>query len=114
GSYMTSPVLLGEHLYWVNDKGIAFCVKTSDGEQVYRQRLNDAGEVYSSVVAANGSLIAVSRENGAFVYPAKPQFETPVRNLVDPDAGTCNATPAFSNGLMFMRTNRYLYCIGRK
>lgn len=114
GSYVPSPVLLDDHLYWVSDKAIAFCVKTADGDQVYRERIGDAGELYSSVVAANGSLFAVSRENGTFVYPAKPQFESAVRNVVDADAGTCNATPAFSNGLMFLRTSRYLYGIGRK
>lgn len=114
GSYVTSPVLVDDHLYWVNDKAIAFCVKTADGEQVYRQRLADAGEFYASVVSANGSIFSVSRENGTFVFPAKPQFESAVRNVVDADAGTCNATPAFSNGKMFLRTNRYLYCIGHR
>ncbi|MEI8016760.1 MAG: PQQ-binding-like beta-propeller repeat protein [Schlesneria sp.] len=114
GSYVTSPVLFGEHLYWVSDRGIAFCVKTADGEQVYRERLADAGQLYSSVVVANGRLFAASRENGTYVYAAKPQFESVARNAVDEDAGTCNATPAFSNGQMFLRTNRYLYCIARK
>ena len=114
GSYVTSPVLFGEHLYWVSDRGIAYCVKTADGEQVYRERLADAGQLYSSVVVANGRLFAASRENGTYVYAAKPQFESVARNSVDEDAGTCNATPAFSNGQMFLRTNRYLYCIARK
>ena len=114
GSYVTSPVLVGEHLYWVSDRGIAFCVKTADGEQVYRERLAEAGQLYSSVVVANGRLFAASRENGTYVYAAKPQFESVARNAVDEDAGTCNATPAFSNGQMFLRTNRYLYCIARK
>lgn len=114
GSYMTSPVLVDDHLYWVNDKAVAFCVKAADGDQVYRQRLGEAGELYSSVVVASGNVFAVSRENGTFVYPAKPQFEPPARNVVDADAGTCNATPAFSNGVMFLRSNRYLYCVGRK
>ena len=114
GSYVTSPVLLGDHLYWVSDRGIAYCAKTSDGEQVYQQRLSDAGQLYSSVVVANGRLFAVSRENGTYVYPAKPEFESVARNSLDADAGTCNATPAFSDGQMFLRSDRYLYCIGRK
>jgi outer membrane protein assembly factor BamB len=114
GSYVTSPVLLGDYLYWVSDRGIAFCVKTADGEQVYQERLQDSQQLYSSVVVANGHLYAVSRENGTFVYPAKPKFESVARNLVDDDAGTCNATPAFSNGQMFLRTNKYLYCIAGK
>lgn len=114
GSYVTSPVLFGDHLYWVSDRGIAYCIKTENGEQVYRERLADAGQLYSSVVVANNSLYAVSRENGTYVYPAKPAYGSVARNLVDEDAGTCNATPAFSNGQMFLRTNRYLYCIGKK
>jgi outer membrane protein assembly factor BamB len=114
GSYVTSPILVGEHLYWVSDRGIAYCVKTADGEQVYQQRLADARQLYSSIAMASGNLFAVSRENGTFVFAAKPEFELVARNVVDEDAGTCNATPAFSIGHMFLRSNRYLYCIGRK
>lgn len=114
GSYVTSPVLLGDFLYWVSDKGIAYCARTADGEQVYQQRLSDAGQLYSSVVIANGRLFAVSREKGTYVYAAKPEFESVARNSLDDDAGTCNATPAFSDGQMFLRSDRYLYCIGRK
>jgi hypothetical protein len=105
---------VGDHLYWVSDRGIAYCVRTADGEQVYKERLADAGQLYASVVFANGQLYAASRENGTYVYAAKPQFESVAKNSVDEDAGTCNATPAFSEGRMFLRTDRYLYCIGRK
>ena len=114
GSYVTSPLLVEDHLYWVSDRGIAYCVRTADGEQVYKERLADAGQLYASVVFANGRLYAASRENGTYVYAAKPQFESVAKNTVDEDAGTCNATPAFSEGRMFLRTDRYLYCIGRK
>jgi outer membrane protein assembly factor BamB len=114
GSYVTSPVLFDDYLYWVTDKAIACCVKIENGEQVYRERLADARQLYSSVVIANGSLFAVSRDDGTYVFPAKPQFGSVTRNVVDDDAGTCNATPAFSNGRMYLRTNRYLYCIAKK
>ena len=114
GSYVTSPLLVEDHLYWVSDRGIAYCVRIADGEQVYKERLADAGQLYASVVFANGQLYAASRENGTYVYAAKPRFESVAKNAVDEDAGTCNATPAFSEGRMFLRTDRYLYCIGRK
>ena len=39
GSYVTSPVISGEHLYWVNNQNQAICLKLADGETVYQERL---------------------------------------------------------------------------
>lgn len=114
GSYVTSPVLVGDYLYWVSDRGIAQCVKRQTGEQVYNQRIPDAGQVYASVVAAGDKLYAVSREKGTFVLAARPEFEVLAHNLLDDDAGICNAGPAVSNGRLLLRSNKYLYCIGAK
>jgi hypothetical protein len=68
---------------------------------------------YSSPIIVNGQVIAVSRKQGAFVYPAKPEFTAPVVNLIEGDNTDFNATPAVSDGSLFLRSNQALYCIGR-
>jgi hypothetical protein len=38
-SYVPSPVQHNGHLYWVNDRGVAYCVNAKKGELVYQKRL---------------------------------------------------------------------------
>ncbi|MBM81428.1 MAG: serine/threonine protein kinase [Planctomycetaceae bacterium] len=117
-SYVPSPVLVDGHLYWVNDRGIAYCVNAKTGDTVYRERLEIPGgggfnsrPFYSSVVAADGKLYAVSRRNGTFVLSAKPEFKQIAHNVIDDDHTDFNATPAISHGQIFIRSNKVLYCI---
>jgi outer membrane protein assembly factor BamB len=113
-SYITSPVLAGDYLYWVNDQGIAQCISSKTGEQAYQQRLPGAGQLYASITAAGDKLYAVTRDKGTFVLAAKPEFEQLAQNQLDDDAGICNAAPAVSHGRILLRSNKYLYCIGAK
>jgi outer membrane protein assembly factor BamB len=112
GTYVPSPVLVGDYLYWVNDDGIAYCISREDGKTVYNKRLQGTGKIYASLVAAGGKLYSVTRENGTFVLAANPEFEQLAVNKLDSDAGTCNAGPAVSNGRLLLRSNKYLYSIG--
>ncbi len=114
GTYVPSPVLVGAHLYWVNDDGIAYCISRETGKTVYSKRLQGAGQVYASLVAAGDKLYAVARNGKTFVLSASPEFKELAVNSLDSDAGTCNAGPAVSNGRLLLRSNKYLYCIGEK
>ena len=114
GSYVPSPLIIGDHLYWADDRGIVYCIKATNGEQVYRERLPEAGGLYASLAAADGKLYAVTRRNGTFVLPAEPQFKVLARNRLDSDGTDFNASPAFGNGVLLLRSNRYLYCIRTK
>ena len=115
-SYITSPVLVGDYLYCVNDDGFADCINSKTGEQVYHQRMPGAGRqyAYASVMAAGDKLYAVTRDKGTFVLAAKPEFEQLAQNQLDDDAGICNAGPAVSHGRLLLRSDKYLYCIGAK
>ena len=111
GSNVTSPAIFGEHLYWVSDQGVAFCLKADSGEQVYQQRLR--GGVYSSVAIADGKIYVVSQKNGTYVLALGPKFEQLANNRLA-DESTFNASPAISQGQLFLRSDKRLYCIGKK
>jgi outer membrane protein assembly factor BamB len=113
GSYTTSPVVVGDHLYWVNDQGILICLKTDSGNEAFRQRLEGNPAVYASLVAADGKLYAVTRRNGTFVLDAKPEFRQIALNTIPSDQSDFNGSPAISNGRIFLRSNTALYCIGK-
>ncbi len=114
GSYVPSPVMLDGHVYWVDDRGVAYCLEADTGEQVYRERLPEAGGVYASAVAADGKLYVVTRRKGTFVLAAGPQFEVLAHNRLESDATDFNASPAVSPGHLLLRSNRFVYCIGAK
>lgn len=117
-SYVATPVLAGENLYWVNDAGQAYCVSAKTGALVYRERVPglDAGgrPVYASPVVANGKIYVPTRWSGVLVIAAKPEFKILSQNKFAGDESDFNATPAISNGQLFLRSNRYLYSVASK
>lgn len=111
GSYVPSPVAVGEHLFWTDDRGVAYCVDAKTGDEVYRERLPGAGGVYASVVAADGKLYVVTRANGTFVLPAGPEFKVLAHNVLESDPGDFNAGPAVAPRRLLLRSNQALYCL---
>jgi outer membrane protein assembly factor BamB len=116
-SYVPSPVIHKGKLYWASDQGIAFCANAETGETIYRERLSRTSSsrggkrFYASVVLAGDKLICVSRRGGTYVLAAKTEFEQLAHNEFASDESDFNASPAISNGQLFLRSNRYLYCI---
>src|SRR5262245_14012099 len=112
GATVPSPVLADGHLYWVNNRGMALCLKADTGEVVYQERLPGAGLAYASPLAAGGKLYAVTRQGGTYVLAAKPKFELLARNQFGDDKSTWNASPAVDRGQLLLRSDQYLYCLG--
>lgn len=117
-SYVSTPILKDNHLYWIDEKGIAFCVKAESGERVYRKRV--AGirggrgiKFFASMLSVGDHMIAVSRNSGTFVLKTTPTYELVSQNKIESDDSEFNGTPALSGNLLFMRSNKFLYCIGK-
>jgi outer membrane protein assembly factor BamB len=109
GAYVPSPLLAGEHLYWVDDSGMAHCALARTGELVYRERLE--GDFRASLIRAGNALYAVSREDGTYVLPARPAFELLAHNRLEADESSFDATPAVAGGQLFLRSGTTLHCI---
>ena len=62
---------------------------------------------------AGGNLYFVSQHNGTYVVAASPKFELVAHNVFADDDSRANASPAVSDGQIFLRTDRNLYCIGK-
>jgi outer membrane protein assembly factor BamB len=130
GSYVTSPVTVGDHLFWVKEDGSARCLKLKDGELVFDKplaggppgsggvggggrRRGGESEYYASVVAGDGKLFATSRKKGVLVISADAKMEVLTTNKMD-DTSLFNATPAIQDGQIYLRSDKFLYCIGKK
>jgi outer membrane protein assembly factor BamB len=114
GSNVSSPILHEGHLYYVNDAtGVAFCTKAATGEVVYQERLGSNANFYSSAVLADGKIFYTSRTGRTHVVAASPKFQELAQNDVG-ERTIFNSSPAIAGGRIYLRTDRYLYCIGAK
>ncbi|MDA1054869.1 MAG: PQQ-binding-like beta-propeller repeat protein [Planctomycetota bacterium] len=110
GANVASPVILDGHMYWVSDRNqIAYCVRLSDGDVLYSERFR--GQPYASATAGDGKIYIVTRNGGTYVLAATPEFTQLAHNKFD-DNSTFNASPVISNGQIFLRSDRFLYCVG--
>jgi outer membrane protein assembly factor BamB len=115
GTRIPSPVYHDGHLYWSReDGGAVFCAEASTGKTVYRARLANCGRIFASPVVADGRIYYVSREDGTFVLAARPEFKLLARNRLEGDDTPFNGSPAVSGGCLFLRSDKFLYSIGKR
>jgi outer membrane protein assembly factor BamB len=69
------------------------------------------GQDYSSPVLGDGKIYFLSRSGNAFVYAAGPEFKLLAQNHFDSGSGDFSSTPAISDGQLFIRSSKYLYCV---
>ncbi len=72
------------------------------------------GQDYSSPVIADGKIYYVTRSGDCFVLKSGSEFAELARNRFDSDDGDFSATPAVSNGELFIRSTKRLYCVSTK
>ncbi len=113
-AYVPSPVVHDGHLYLVGHEGNAFCLDAKTGEQKGRRRVGGGAKVYASPVLADGRLYAVTRRAGTFVFEAAPGMKQIAVNKFAGDESDFNGSPAVNKGEMFLRSDRFLYCVGEK
>jgi len=106
-----SGVIYDGHIYIVNDPGVAECYELKTGKLIWEERLVGQGpdnSSWSSMVLADGRLYAINHSGDTFVLKASPKFEVLAANSVgEPD----NASLAVSEGDLFIRTHKALWCI---
>ena len=106
--YVPSMLVSGEHLFYVNDDGIAGCYVARTGESVWTERLG--GKVTASPVLIDGKVYAANESGTVFVFPATTSFRLLAKNQI---GEAVIATPAVSDGRLYIRGKEHLFCIGR-
>jgi outer membrane protein assembly factor BamB len=111
-SGVSSPVYYQGRLYWAGS--IVACLDAASGNEVYRGRLSGNPRFYASALAADGKIYCVSRFTGTYVVSSEPPFKELAHNTFADDNSRTNASPIVSAGCLLLRTDRYLYCLGKK
>ena len=107
-----SGVIAGEHIYILNDPGIAECIELKTGKVVWEKRLRgpaNPSDAWSSMVLAEGRIYVVNKGGDTFVLKASPTFELLATNSLFENT---LASVAPSDGQIFIRTYKNLWCVG--
>jgi outer membrane protein assembly factor BamB len=108
-AYVPSPILYGDYLYLMTDRGILTCLDAKTGEVKYEGgRVPIPATFTASPVAFDGKILLTSEDGDTFVLKAGPVHEVVRTNsLGEP----IYASPAIAAGKIFIRGEKHLYCI---
>jgi outer membrane protein assembly factor BamB len=112
GSYMPTPLIYKGILYVLANNGLFDAYNLRTGEEIYRQRLPQIGSGYSaSPVAADGKIYLSSEDGEILVIAAGEKFTHVATNSM---GELLMATPALSDGVLYVRSANSLFAVGIK
>ena len=105
-----SGIVVGDHIYILNEPGIASCIEVATGKRLWNKRMSRA-KSWSSMAYLDGKLFITNMDGTTFVIRPDPEklhviAENPIPELT-------RASLAFAKGQVFIRTYEHLYCVGK-
>lgn len=118
-----TPVVAEGKLFW-SSSGLAICADCATGEELFKERLKRPDDTaaepagrgprgdYASAIVVGDKVLVLSRDGKAQFWKVGSKYEPVADNQFADDDGPFNATPSVSDGLLFIRSDNKLYCIG--
>ena len=122
------PILVGDRLYLIVEKGDLACVDVNNGKVLWKLKLG-IEQRNASLIAADGKLYAPILDNPAGSSKAEAGSETGTKGgfyVIQPSDkegkilshveldGRCFGTPVAYNGKVYVQTTKKIYCFGKK
>jgi len=108
-AYVVSPILYGDYVYLVSDKGILTCLDAKTGEVKYEGgRVPVPASFMASPVAVRNRLLLTSIDGDTYVIRAGPSHEVIGTNAIGEPV---YASLAVSQGRILVRGASHLFCI---
>lgn len=107
-AYVPSPVAEGDWCLVVSDSGVGHCFAAATGEIAWQERL---GEEHASLIAAAGMVYFLNDNGTMNIVRPGAKFDRVAQNEL---GERTFASPAFSDGQIFIRGETSLYCIGAR
>ncbi len=105
--YVPSLIVAGDYLLSVNRGGMAFCYEAATGKVLWQEKL---GRHHASPVLVGGRVFFINDDGQVNVIEPGPRFQ----RIAQFELGEqCYASPAISDGQVFLRGFKHLICIGR-
>jgi hypothetical protein len=106
-SYVPSPVAVGKYFLVVADSGIGSCFEAVSGKRLWKERM---GRRFSaSLVTAGGLAYFLDDDGNCTVVKPGPEYQVVATNRL---GEATYASPAISQGQLFIRGATHLFCIG--
>jgi outer membrane protein assembly factor BamB len=110
-AYVPSPILYGDYVYLMTDKGLLTCLDAKTGALQYEGgRVPVPATFTASPVAYDGVILLTSEDGDSFVIRAGPRHEVVRTNSVGEPV---YASPALARGRIYIRGEQHLFAIGR-
>ena len=111
GTHIVTPVVYGSIIYLCSDRGILSAYDSVTGRRIYKKRMDRSGARYFSSPVVSGGKIYIANEDGeVFVVQAGPEHMVLAQNSMDE---VVMATPAISQGVLYVRGLTHLFAIGQ-
>ena len=111
GSYMQTPIVVGDLLFACNDLGIVTCFDAKTGAIHFSERLSQRGQGFTASPVSDGRRVYFVGELGSvFALDAAERF-APVSVNALPE--TCMAAPAIHDGMLLFRTRDRVVAIAQ-
>jgi outer membrane protein assembly factor BamB len=104
-----SPVILGDRVYFVDDRAKLFIYNAKTGEFIGRKALGTS--MRSTPLVADGKLYICTMEGRWYILKPTDDGVEVIHQLRLPN-DQCDGSPAVSHGRIFLSTSRALYAIG--
>ena len=115
-----TPLGYRDRLWFVSNR-IANCLDAKTGEKIFQARLPSEGggafgrgADYSSPVAADGKIYYVTGNGDVHVLEAADELRSLAVNALGTEGESFAATPAISDGALFIRSDRHLWCFSEE
>ncbi|CAN5573668.1 PQQ-binding-like beta-propeller repeat protein [soil metagenome] len=105
-----SPIRVGDLVYIMGEVGTLYCYDIKTGKVIYEEKITNMRH-RANPVCIDGKLYLVGRDGTTVVVKAGREFEKLAENKL-PDV--FGASPAVSDGRIYLRGWKDLYCIGTK
>jgi outer membrane protein assembly factor BamB len=102
----SSPLLVDDLLFTINDDGVAMCLESQTGNVIWRNRIS--GNYRASPVYAAGRIYFANLDGSVTVIAADRQFRQLAENHLEHG---CQASPAVVGDALILRTTARLYRI---
>lgn len=107
-AYVPSPISEGEHFLVVSDSGVAHCFEAKSGEILWEERMR---EHHASLVSAEGRVYFINDFGTLRVVKPDKTYDLIAESEIEEKVF---ASPALSEGQIFIRGAKHLFCVGKR
>jgi outer membrane protein assembly factor BamB len=110
GSYMQTMLLYRGKLYNLGWNGLISCLDPQSGREIYNGKLGDSKSFVASPVASDGRIFVIDEEGTVYILNDGDEFKVIYQIALGDKSLTA---PSITDGMIYFRTQKYLWCIGK-